>query len=194
MAQSLQTFLADVPDFRRGQGRRYPLDAVLTMITMGIMSGRYGYRELGRFIRGNAAEFIDIFKLERKDLPSHVTIRTILLNVDFEHLRQAFEAWARQHVTIAPGDVLSIDGKALGSTVTDYDSARQDFICIVSLYSQRQGAVRSLQRYHNGHQSEIPTVRELLAAVGVKGITVTMDALHCKKKRSKQSSRPRTRI
>ncbi len=45
--------LATVPDFRRKEGRRYPLWVVLTMIIMAIMSGRYAYREIARFIQAN---------------------------------------------------------------------------------------------------------------------------------------------
>ena len=122
-------------------------------------------------------------KLKRHEMPSHVTVRTVLRQLDFASLMAAFRAWAAQHVRIKPGDLVAGDGKALAATVSNYDNAYQDFVCLVSLFSQRQGAVVSLARYHNGHRSEVPTLRDLIAAVDLHGVTYTVDALHCKKKR-----------
>jgi len=181
MATSLIEHLQDVPDFRRGQGRRYRLDHTLTMIIMAIMSGRFGYREIGSFLRANADALAEHLRLDRRAMPSHVTVRTILRGVDFTALAAAFGAWARQHVPLRTGDLLVIDGKALGSTVEHYNDAYQDFICLVSLYAQRQGAVLALARYHNGHSSELVSVEQLIRALDLHDVTISVDALHCKK-------------
>jgi hypothetical protein len=82
---------------------------------------------------------------------------------------------------LQPGDLLSIDGKALGSTVEHYNDAYQDFICLVSAYAQRQGAVVAIARYHNGHTSESVGVEQLIQALDLHDATISVDALHCKK-------------
>jgi hypothetical protein len=181
MAQTLLEHLHTVPDFRRGQGRRYRLDHTLTMIIMAIMSGRYGYREIASFLRANADALAEHLGLDRPAMPSHVTVRTILRGVDFTALAAAFGAWARQHLELHAGDLLAIDGKALGSTVQQYKTQYQDFICLVSVYAQRQAAVLAVARYHNGHSSELLTVEQLISTLGLRGITISVDALHCKK-------------
>ena len=183
MEQTLVAYLRTVPDFRSAHGKRYQLDHLLLMIIFGMMSGCYGYRELGTFVKANRSELVALFGLNGTAVPSYVTFRTILLCIDFDALNRAFSQWATQHLSIAEGDLLSLDGKALASTTQDHSSSKQNFLCILSAFSQRHGAVLSLCRYHNGHTSEIPTLRELIEALGLRGVTFSVDALHCQKKR-----------
>lgn len=181
MAYTLLEPLEQVPDFRRAEGLRYPLGKLLLMMILSMMSGRYGYREISCFLRSNAAQLAAELELTRQQMPSHVTVRTVLLHIDFAALADAFCAWAAQHVAMHAGELVAGDGKALASTVSDYDTAQQDFVCLVSLFCQRQGAVVALARYHNGHQSEVPTLEQVIAAADLHGVTYTIDALHCKK-------------
>ena len=47
----LAEYYTQIVDFRRGQGQRYDLGSLLTLITLGVMNGYYGYRELGAFMK-----------------------------------------------------------------------------------------------------------------------------------------------
>ena len=183
--RTLVDYLAQVPDFRRREGKRYPLPALLVMITMAIMSGHYGYREIARFLKANRDELAAQLSLKRKQMPSHVTIRTVLMHLDFEALNEAFAQWAQTHLHVDAGDWVSVDAKAIRSTVTDYDKAYQDFVCLVSAFAQEQGTVLAMARYHNKDTSEVIVTRELIAALvealDLEGVVFTLDALHCKK-------------
>lgn len=182
---TLVEYLAQVPDFRRREGRRYPLPTLLVMIIMAILSGQYGYREIARFLKANRDELVAHLGLKRKRMPSHVTIRTVLMKLDFEALNKAFEHWAQTHLQVASGDWVSVDAKAIGSTVTDYDNAYQDFVSLVSAFAQEQGTVLAMARYHNKDTSEVPLTRTLITAMvealNLEGVVFTLDALHCKK-------------
>jgi hypothetical protein len=182
---TLVEYLAQVPDFRRAEGRRYPLPTLLVMITMAIMSGRYGYRQIARFLKTNQRQLVDQLGLEREQMPSHVTVRTVLMHLDFEALNDAFRAWASDRLRLAPGDWVALDGKAIRSTVTDYDNAYQDFVCFVSAFAQQQGLVLGTERYHSKATSEITVTQDLIETLvetlGLEGIVFTLDALHCKK-------------
>ncbi len=182
---TLVEYLAQVPDFRRREGRRYPLPTLLVMIIMAILSGQYGYREIARFLKANRDELVAHLGLKRKQMPSHVTIRTVLMKLDFEALNKAFEHWAQTHLQVASGDWVSVDAKAIGSTVTDYDNAYQDFVSLVSAFAQEQGTVLAMARYHNKDTSEVPLTRTLITAMvealDLEGVVFTLDALHCKK-------------
>ncbi len=50
MDKSLIDYLKQIPDHRAPHGLRHPLWLVLLLIVMGMMSGYYGYRQLGRFV------------------------------------------------------------------------------------------------------------------------------------------------
>lgn len=179
--KSLLSYLKQVSDFRRKEGRRYPLAETLCMLVMGMMSGYHGYRELARFMRHNQQELIDYLQLKKSRVPSHVTVREILLHLDFEQLNQAFTRWSSQFVDWS-AQWLSIDGKSLKSTVSAYDSKEQNFVMLVSAFSQQTGLVRQVVRMENGKSSEIASVQDLIEQLETKGLLLTLDALHCQKK------------
>lgn len=173
--------LCQIKDFRRKQGQRFLLSQVLLIIIMGIMSGRYGYREIASFARANREELVDKLKLKKSKIPSHVTIREIIMNVDFDLLNQAFSQWALGYVTIEKDDWLSIDGKSIKSTMENYLSSYQNFVSMVSVFSQKRGQVIKTATFENKKVSEISIVQELLEALDLKDVVFTLDALHCKK-------------
>lgn len=175
---SLLACLREVPDFRRAQGRRYPLAETLCMLVMSIMSGCCAYREMGRFLRHNQQELVQCLGLSRRQLPSHVTIRHVLVHLDFKALAMAFRRWAGGQ---GPRH-LSIDGKSLRSTVSEHDNAQQNFVVLVSAFCQQTGLIEEVERFENGKQSEIASVRSLLGRMQQRGLLLTLDALHCQKK------------
>ena len=48
MDKSLIDYLKQIPEHRAPHGLRHPLWLVLLIIIMGMMSGYWGYRQLGR--------------------------------------------------------------------------------------------------------------------------------------------------
>jgi len=173
--------LSQINDFRRKQGQRFSLPQVLLIITMAIMSGRYGYREIASFAKANRDELVDKLKLKQSKVPSHVTIREVIMNVDFNLLNQAFSQWALGYVTIEKDDWLSIDGKSIRSTVENYNNAYQNFVSMVSVFSQKRGQVIKTATFESKKMSEVSVVRGLLEALDLKDVVFTFDALHCKK-------------
>lgn len=173
--------LSQIKDFRRKQGQRFLLWQVLLIIIMGIMSGRYGYREIATFAKANRNDLVDKLKLKQGKIPSHVTLREVIMNIDFDLLNRAFSQWAIGYVTIDKEDWLSIDGKSIKPTVENYHSAYQNFVSMVSIFSQKRGQVIKTATFENKKISEVPVVQMLLEALDLKDVVFTMDALHCKK-------------
>ncbi len=153
---------SEMRDFRRAEGRRYPLVPMLLTIIMSIACGCPAYREIERFAKANAEQLAELFHLSRKAMPSHVTIRTLIQNSDFDQLCRIFENWARQYVSIKAEDWLSIDRKAIFPTASDCDKSYQDFVSLVSVFSQRRGQAIGFDRLHNKKSREIPTVGEMI--------------------------------
>lgn len=202
---SLIELLAEVPDFRRPQGQRYPLPALLVIILLAILSGHYGYREIARFLRAHAPTLRAQLGLKRPQMPTHVTIRTVLQHVDFDALQTAFRTWAAaqlpsqeqepqeqeqeqepQPASAGPERLwIALDAKAIRSTLSDYTESYQDFVCLVSAFAQHKGLVLASARYQNKQGSELEVTRELIEelveALDLQGALFTLDALHCKK-------------
>ena len=182
---TLLDYLEEVPDFRRKEGRRYPLPTLLVMIIMAIMSGRFGYREIARFLHTNQQELVSALALSREKMPSHVTIRTVLMKLDFNALNHVFKAWVNAHVHPEEHTWIGVDGKSIRSTVVNYDTAYQDFVSMVSAFTHNQGLVLAHQPYQSKERSEVHVTQELIPqlidALGLKNAVFTLDALHCKK-------------
>ena len=178
-----------IEDDRRAEGKRYPLIPLLIITMMSILCGYCRYREIARFANANKKEFQHFFDLKKEVMPSHVTFRNILQKVNFEQMHDAFTKWAKQYVAIEPGDWIAVDGKAICSTVSDYDKSYQNFVSLVSFFSQKRGQVCPVARLENGKSSEIRTVKEMIELFYLKGVIFTMDALHCQKKRLQLASK-----
>ena len=103
--------------------------------------------------------------------------------VDSASLCKIFQPWAQQAFALEPGAVISIDGKALASTVQDCHASQQDFVSVVSACVQQCDGVLAQVSFQNGQSSEITSVRQLLDQLDVTGVWITLDALHTQKKR-----------
>ena len=138
--------LSNVKDPRRLQGQRYSNIAMLLIIIMAVLRNKHCYREIGRFCQLNKNYLIAKFGFKNKRVPSHVSIRTFILSTDFASIQDAFHQWTRGFVCIKDGEWVSIDGKSIRSTVSDYSneylycvrSTRyQNFVSLVSLFGSK---------------------------------------------------------
>jgi hypothetical protein len=112
---SLPELFADIPDPRRGQGRRHPLPAVLAIAAGATLCGMRGYkaislwaRDLGQKAR---ARFRCRYRNRRYTVPSCSVIREVLTRVDPGALDRALQSWNAQHAAADEG--LAIDGKTM---------------------------------------------------------------------------------
>lgn len=184
---SLLEHFALIPDFRRKQGKRYNLAAMLTVITLAMMSGRSKYREIERFGKRHA-EYLSNLLGFKHGLPSNVTIREILRRVDYAALQEQFNLWAGSILTPCVQQsiakrLVALDGKALRATVKDYSGSGQNFVYFLHAFAAEAGLILHAERYENGHQSEQVLLQELVGRLEQGGYLLTMDAVHAQKKR-----------
>ena len=104
-----------------------------------------------------------------------------MLGLDFTQFAELFNRWAAQYVAIEPGEWVAVDGKSIRGSVTGYNKAEQNFIMLVSVFSQKRGVVIHAQPMENKYNSEEQVVQAMLAALELNGAVVTLDALHTKK-------------
>lgn len=182
---NLSDFLEQIPDFRRDQGKRFPLKAFLSMIIMAIISGHNGYREFARFFKSNAVDLISEFDLKH-GVPSHVTIRTILLGIDLVEIKNSFRQWALQTYKddTALQEVLfmSLDGKTLKSTLEHPNTSLQDFVNIINVFAHHTELSLAFEQFQSKTISEPSFVQQMIQTLGLKGVVYRLDAAHCKKK------------
>lgn len=173
--------LKTIPDWRRGRKVQYPLWLMLLMTLLGVMSGCNSLRGLEDFMKRHQAEVAELFDLDKPKLPSYSTLRDMVEHVDAAQVCAVFLNWARQCLPVEAGDVVSIDGKALASTIVDSHGAHQDFVNVVSACVQNGSWVIGQVSFQNAKGSEITSVRQLLEQLNLTGVWVTLDALHTQK-------------
>ena len=186
--KSLIDYLKQIPDERHAGGRRHPLWLILLIMILGIMSGYWGYRGLGRFVERHRRQLIETLKIPAARVPSYSTLRRVMMQLDYQALTQVFNEWASQYSHNSQGQWIAIDGKSLKNTVNDCYGKQQNFVMMVSAFTHERGEILGVKVMENKKQSEIAAVQELLELLDLKGVVFTMDALHCQKKLSPQSS------
>lgn len=173
--------LKTIPDWRRGRTVQHPLWLLLLMSLLGVMSGYSSLRGLADFMRRHQQEVADYFGLGPVKVPSYSMVRELVQSVDGPAVAQVFQAWAAACAKPQAGEALAIDGKALASTVQDGCGQKQDFVMLVSACVQSWSGVVGQLSFQNGKSSEIGAVRSLLEQLELKGVWVTLDALHTQK-------------
>jgi len=177
---SLYECFEQLEDPRAASGLRNPLPALLCMVTMSYLSGFSGYRATADFMEGNKAVFMEMFNLKHPPL-GRTQLRTVMQSLDFKSINKIFLQWMKNFVSIEAGEWLSGDGKALGSTVKDAHGNKQVYELMVRLFSQKLGIVTHLATTKS-KASELKAMQDLLQTLEVKGVIITLDALHCQKK------------
>ena len=178
---TLQELLCQIKDNRRRQGTRHSLDHILLTVIIGTMSGYYGYRGMEDFCASHEKQLLLALGDPKHGIPSYSSIRRVLMGLDFNILSHKFYQWVRGKVNIKKREWLQVDGKSIKGTLCDYNSKYQNFISLVSLFLNRTGIALKVYQMENRSQSEITVVRQLVQELELKGIVVSMDALHCKK-------------
>jgi len=116
---SLPDFFKDIPDPRRGQGRRHRLSAVLSIAAGATLCGMHGYLAISDWAKNLGQKALRLFgcryQNNRYIPPSLSIIRDVLIRVDPTHLDQAIGRWNQafaQH-----DESLAIDGKTMCNAI-----------------------------------------------------------------------------
>ena len=185
--KSLIDYLKQIPDERKAGGRRHPLWLILLIMILGIMSGYWGYRGLGRFVERHRRQLIETLEIPQARVPSYSTIRRVMMSLDYEAVTQVFNDWASKYTHNSSGQWIAIDGKSLKNTVNDCYGKQQNFVMMVSAFTHSRGEILGIEVMENKMQSEIVAVQDLIQLLDLSGVVFTMDALHCQKKLSRRS-------
>ena len=179
---SLEEVFHQIPDPRRKQGQRFTIPQLLTMSVLSYLCGHGGYRGTATFCQVHADALIAELGLKH-GVPSHDTFWSVISQLNTSSLIEAFCQWSSNLPKDIQGRWVSVDGKALASTVSDCHGNGQKFEAVVSLFVHESQLAVALGNYRNGKKSEgeASTFRQLLTFFKDKGIVFTADALHIQK-------------
>lgn len=174
---------AELPDPRRGAGRRHSQSLCLALFTLAVAAGCQGFLAIGDWIDSYRKELIELLKPEKGRLPSYSTIRRVLLNQDYRRYSECLAKFFQ----IQPhcGETIAVDGKVLrGSYQLETDNPHSDShpaIMLVSAYLVERGLI--LEPYEvDAKTNEIKALPEFIQQLGLKGVVFAFDAISTQKK------------
>ena len=173
--------LGELPDPRRRRGVRHGLVGVLALGLCAVLSGARSYAAIAQWAQDLDGEQLRELGLTRSYAPNASTFRRLFMTLDAAVLDAVIGAfmWTRTR-TINGRRVIAIDGKTVrgARTATGDDGAGGTTAPhLVAALDHATGTVLG-QLATAAKSNEIPTVRTLLATFDLKGVVVTVDAMH----------------
>lgn len=172
---------ADLPDVRRGQGRRHSIPLCLAIFTLAVVAGNQGFLAIGDWIDSYSKQLKQLFNVNR--LPSYSTIRRVLLKTDYADYSSKLATFLE--ITPLPGETIGLDGKVLrGSFMienTNPDCQPHPAIMLVSAYLVERGLILQTHQVDK-KTNEIKALPELIESLALEGIVFAFDAINTQKK------------
>lgn len=176
----LQSFLFNIKDHRRQQGRRYQLGHILLFTVFAVLANATSYRKVHAFIEANYQILDTTFDLNWKRLPAYTTIRAIIQDTSSDELEQSFRDYS---ACIANSDtekwLVSFDGKVLCGSFDHFHD--QKAIQILSAFLTNSRIILAHEEIAR-KTNEIPTAQELMQELGLSNCIFTFDAINCQTK------------
>jgi hypothetical protein len=163
---------ATLPDPRSPLGRRHPLPAILTLITVATMCGARSLEAIAQFARDRGGEFATLLGFTRPDTPCKASLSNLLRRLDIDRFEAALSAWIAACSADRPHGHVAIDGKALRGSADGSTPA----VHLLAAYAARHGAVLAqlrVDRKTNEHKAAL----RMLNVLPVEGAVVTADAM-----------------
>ena len=175
----LSSFLFEIEDHRRAQGKRYEQGHILLFGILGILSGAKSYRKVQRFIVGNYQQLNEVFGLNWKRMPAYTTIRDIIQKTNAEALENSFRNYSANLIEEGEGkQFIGCDGKVLRGSFDHFEDKKA--VQILSAFLSEGHLILAHEEIAK-KTNEIPTAQELMDSLGLEGVVFTFDALHCQK-------------
>jgi len=176
------TFLDDLQDHRRAQGRRYELKFIILFTIMALLSNAKSYRQISSFITRHYKTLNKEFELEWKKCPAYTTVRNIIQGVDPKEIEACFRAYSQSLLNMDISDTeiaVAVDGKVLRGSYDHFEDKKA--IQVLSFFEIGQGLILAHEKIDE-KTNEIPVFQRLIKEIGLKNVVYTLDALHCQKK------------
>lgn len=145
--QSLPDFFRQIPDPRRGQGRRHSLSTVLAIAAGAVLCGMRGYRAISDWAQSLSPRARERFNCRRANgqyiVPSEFVIRDVMIRVSPDDIDRAIQNWNQAYGQ--QDQALAIDGKTMCNAINE--QGRQTHIMSVighqskTCYTQKKLAI-----------------------------------------------------
>ena len=171
----LMDFMGEIKDPRRpSNGTLHDFREILVIAILAVLSDCNTVEHIADWAKNHKDWLRQFLRLDR-GVPSQDTFLRILRAIDPRQFEKVFRRWVWGAAPELSGTV-AIDGK----TVRGSGSAGEMAIHMVSAFTTRFGLVLGQEKVAE-KSNEITAIPELLKALDLKGLLVSIDAMGCQK-------------
>ncbi len=178
---------SDLPDSRRGEGRRHSQALCLALFTLAITAGCRGFLSMSDWLSSYRQELLTLFNPPKGRLPSYSTIRRVLLEVNYEDYSRCLASFFE--IKVSTGETIAMDGKALRRSYSrDTPASTTDShpaIQLVTVYLVERGLILPIQPVES-KSNEIKALPPVIQVLAERGVVFAFDALNTQKKLAEQ--------
>jgi hypothetical protein len=180
---SLYEALGEVPDPREDSGKRHPLQAVLTLVCVGMLSGCRSLYAIAQFGRDRGKAFAESLGFTHEKTIGCTMLHYLLIKLDRAAFEKAIGRWSAGRAQDG-WKALSIDGKTLRGTT----GVELPGVHVLAAYAHEVKVVLDqlpVDHSTNEHKAAL----ELLKVLPVKDKIILGDAMFCQRDLSRQINR-----
>src|SRR5437660_2415772 len=178
---SLWEALATIPDPRNASGKRHPLQAILTLSAVAILSGSRSLYAIAQFGRDRGVEFAKALGFERGRTPCCTSFHYLFAELDRPAFEKALRQWVGGRKEAQGWREISIDGKELRGT-QGHEVAG---VRVLAAYAHEAKLVLD-QIPVEAKTNEHKTALELLELIPLEGTLASGDAMFCQRDLSRK--------
>lgn len=173
--RTLWEAFGQVPDPRSPSGRRYPLQAILTLTSVAMLSGARSLYAVAQFGRDYGPEFAKSLGFTKGKTPCCTALHYLFKQLNPEHFERALRSWLRGRQNNG-WKAVAIDGKSLRGT----QGHQLPGVHLLAAYAHQAKAALA-QLAVPGYTNEHKAALQLLNILPLKDTVVTGDAMFCHK-------------
>jgi len=148
----LKSFLSEIKDNRRKEGKRYKLEDILLFPIFAIPGGAVSYRKIHTFIKGHYEVLKEEFGLEWKRLPAYTTIRNIIRGLSSDESEECFRKFGSELSELPELSeekngkrFIACDGKVLKGSFDNFNDKKAELFRHIVLSEKKRTGSRSLR-------------------------------------------------
>lgn len=178
---SLYAAFGDVPDPRDASGRRHPLQAILALTSVAMLSGARSLYAIAQFGRDRGKEFARALGFTRDVPPCCATLHYLFAALDRRAFERAIRRWTDQQAQHKDWQAVSLDGKTLRGT----QGHELPGVHVLAAYAHETKLVLD-QVPVDAKTNEHKAALELLDVIPLEGKLVMGDAMFCQRDLSRK--------
>jgi len=178
---SLYEAFGQVADPRDASGRRHPLQAILALTSVAMLSGARSLYAVAQFGRDRGKEFARALGFTRDVPPCCATLHYLFAALDRRSFARAIRRWTDQQVEFKDWQAVSLDGKTLRGT----QGHELPGVHLLAAYAHEAKMVLD-QIPVDAKTNEHKAALELLEVIPIEGKLVIGDAMFCQRDLSRQ--------